>query len=285
MGIKDKSQYINLLFILPSILGVSVFILIPSIDVIRRSFLNATGLEFVGINNYETIFYNEAFLLAAMNTLKFIGVCIPILTIISLTIAVLLSSGIKASSFLKGTYLIPMAIPVASIVLIWRVLFHEQGILNGILVSINGQVRDWMNTNAAFGILVGSYIWKNTGYNVVLWMAGLTAIPRALYEAAEVDGAGSLKRFFYITLPNLKATLFTVTILAVLNSFKVFREAYLVAGDYPHDSIYLLQHLFNNWFRDLSLDKMSAAAVVTAIIIFICIMLLQKAWDTGNMKE
>ena len=81
-------------------------------------------------------------------------------------------------------------------------------------------------------------------------------------------------------MPNLKSTLYTVTVLAFLNSFKVFREAYLVAGDYPHESMYMLQHLFNNWFRDLSLDKMSAAAVVIAAVILVLILVLQRAWDS-----
>lgn len=80
-------------------------------------------------------------------------------------------------------------------------------------------------------------------------------------------------------MPNLMSTLYTITVLAFLNSFKVFREAYLVAGDYPHESMYLLQHLFNNWFRELSLDKMSAAAVVIALLILVLILGLQRSWD------
>ena len=80
-------------------------------------------------------------------------------------------------------------------------------------------------------------------------------------------------------MPNLMSTMYTITVLAFLNSFKVFREAYLVAGDYPHESMYLLQHLFNNWFRELSLDKMSAAAVVIALLILVLIIGLQRSWD------
>ena len=108
-----------------------------------------------------------------------------------------------------------------------------------------------MNSSAAFWVLVVSYLWKNMGYDIILWSAGLAAIPENLYEAAKVDGAGSLDCFFRITLPNLMPVFYTITVLSFLNSFKVFREAYLVAGDYPHDSMYLLQHVFNNWFREL----------------------------------
>ena len=100
-----------------------------------------------------------------------------------------------------------------------------------------------------------------------------------MYDAAKVDGAGEWKCFFFITLPNLLPSMFTIVVLSLLNGFKVFREAYLVAGDYPQDSMYLLQHLFNNWYRDLALDKMAAAAVVTGAVILLLILALQKAWE------
>lgn len=278
--IKSKGQFTNLLFILPSLLGVSIFVLIPFADVIRRSFQNATGHRYVALKNYITIFHNSAFLLAGKNTFKFIGVCIPLLIVCSLFIAVLLNEGIAGSNVLKSLFLVPMAIPVASIVLLWRLLFNQNGLLNGVLASFSIQGKDWMNTNAAFAILVGSYIWKNMGYNVVLWMAGITGIPETTFEAAKVDGATWWKRFIYITLPILKPTFYMITTLAFLNSFKVFREAYLVAGSYPHESIYMMQHLFNNWFMELSLDKMSAAAVVAGMMLLLCILIMQKLLDT-----
>ena len=171
-----------------------------------------------------------------------------------------------------------MAIPVASVVLLWKLLFHKKGILNGILACLSLPALDWMNTDASFYVLVASYLWRNLGYDMILWMAGLAAIPGALYEAARVDGAGEWKCFWSITLPNLLPSFFTITVLSLLNAFKVFREAYLVAGDYPQEKMYLLQHLFNNWYRELSLDKMSAAAVVTGTVILGLILLLWKTW-------
>ena len=269
----------DIAFVLPSLLGVSIFVLIPFVDVIRRSFMNAAATTFNFPDNYRMIFRNTAFQLAMKNTLRFMGICIPILLAFSLLIAVFLNSGIRGAKTLKSSYLIPMAIPVASAVLIWRLLSHANGFLSGLMHSMGRTGQDWMNTKYAFWVLVFSYIWKNLGYNIVLWMAGLTAIPDTLYEAARADGAGNLQCFIYITMPSLLPTLFTTSVLAFLNSFKVFREAYLVAGDYPHESMYMLQHLFNNWFRELSIDKMSAGAVVTALMIMVLILSLQRAWD------
>ena len=88
-----------------------------------------------------------------------------------------------------------------------------------------------------------------------------------------------MQRLFYVLLPNLKGSMYTIVVLSFLNSFKIYREAYLVAGAYPHESIYMLQHLFNNWFVNLDLDKMAAAAVVCGVVFLTGILLLQRAWD------
>jgi len=277
-SMKKHKSYKGILFIVPSFVGVLVFWLVPYMDVIRRSFFSAVTGEFTGIKNYETIFKNQAFLLAGANTLRFFGICIPILVLLSLTIAVLLTRQKKYMQGLKTMFLLPMAIPVVSVVLLWRLLFHSHGLLNHLLDILSVSSIDWMNTGASFYVLVVSYLWRNLGYDIVLWVAGITSIPEVLYEAARVDGAGEWKCFTSITLPNLLPSLFTIVVLSLLNGFKVFREAYLVAGDYPQEKMYLLQHLFNNWYRDLAVDKMSAAAVVTGTVILILILGLQRAW-------
>lgn len=276
---EKKREWKGFLFLIPSFAGVGIFWVIPFTDVIRRSFFSAVSGEFTGLRNYGTIFENQAFRLAAGNTLRFFAVCIPALVLLSLLIAVLLTRRKKGMQLLKSMFLLPMAIPVASVVLLWRVLFDRQGLLNHLfsLLSLSG--IDWMNTDASFGVLVISYLWRNLGYDVVLWVAALGAVPESLYDAAKVDGAGEWKCFFHITLPNVLPALFTIVVLSLLNGFKVFREAYLVAGDYPQDSMYLLQHLFNNWYRDLSLDRMAAAAVVTGTAILLLILALQKMWE------
>lgn len=266
-------------FVLPSLLGVLFFVLVPFVDVVRRSFSTTMGGEFVGMDNYKAIFQNDAFILAAANTVKFLAVCLPLLLALSLGLALILYAiGEKAGIF-KTAFLMPMAVPVASIVLLWRVLFANQGLVNNWITGFGGEATTWMESGSAFWVLVGSYIWKNIGYDVVLWLAGLAGINESLFEAARVDGAGSFRIFWQITLPNLLPSLYTILVLSLINAFKVFREAYLVAGNYPHSSIYMLQHLFNNWFRELSMDKLSSAAVVTALVILIMILFLRRTWE------
>ena len=266
-------------FLLPNLLGVLYFSLLPMLQVFLRSFQSAIGGKWVGIQSYLTVMNNAAFQRAVANTGKFTAVCIPLLILISLALAVLLYAIPGIGSTLRSIFLMPMAVPAASVVLGWKVIFHEQGFINGALLTLGSTGINWMGSDAAFVMLVISYLWKNLGYTIILWTAGLSAIPEGIYEAAMVDGAGRWQSFLYITLPNLRGTAYTITVMSLLNSFKVFREAWLVAGDYPHESMYLLQHLYNNWFRELDFDKIAAASVMTSAVVFLLIGLLKKAWD------
>lgn len=281
-----RSKWTGLSFLLPGFCGVAFFSLLPFMDVIRSSFVQVVSGRFCGLENYRIVLHNHAFLLAVKNTLRFLLVCLPLLLGISLVLAFLLHAWQmvfhQKLRLLKAAYLVPMAIPAASLVLLWKLMFDKHGFVNGILHLCGIHAVDWMNTGAAFFVLVFSYIWKNLGYTMVLWLAGLSSISPDLYEAAEMDGAGRMTQFFKITLPLIRPLIFTIVVLSFLNSFKVFREAYLVAGNYPQEDMYLLQHLFNNWFTDLSVDKMAAGSVLLALVITVFVLLLQKLWETNE---
>ena len=275
---KARQASISWAFLLPNLIGVLCFTLLPMIRVLVSSLQSAVGGKWVGLRNYVNVWSNSAFQLALSNTVRFVVVCIPILLVLSLAIAVALHS-LARTEYLTSAYLMPMAIPAASVVLVWKALFHENGLINAFLTDLGLESVNWMNSNAAFWMLVISYLWKNLGYTMILWMAGLGAIPRNVYEAAQVDGATGWQTFRYVTASNLRPTAYTITVLSLLNAFKVFREAWLVAGDYPHESMYLLQHLYNNWFRELDFDKISAASVMTSAVVFVLIGFLRRAWD------
>lgn len=263
-GRLERKAY---LFLLPSLAGTAVFVLLPYVDVVRRSFFEAAGGRFVAMQNYVTVAGNSAFQLASFNTLRFLVICVPLLVLVSLFCSMLIAGLKEEGTVFKTSLLVPLAIPVASIVLLWKLFFHPQGMVNQITAFFGMAGIDWINGDTAFGVLVFTYVWKNLGYDVVLWVAGLAAISDELYEAARVDGAGIVARFLYVTLPGLSKTAFLVVSLSVFNSFKVFREAYLIAGEYPHESIYMLQHLFNHWFVTLDIQKMSAASVLLLLVV------------------
>ena len=278
---SEKKNQVWIVFLLPSFLGVTVFVLIPFLDVVRRSFVTAVTQEWAGINNYRNVFENQAFRLAIHNTVRFTAVCLPLLIGLGLFLATWLSR-LRQIQLIKSLFLFPLAMPAATVVLIWRMIFSKQGLLNGFLIRLGalpeGVLPDYMGTGASFWVLVFSYVWKNLGYTMVLWLAGIFAVSDDMCEAARVDGASERQVFWRVIFPNLKSSLYTITVLSFLNSFKVFREAYLVAGSYPHEDMYLLQHLFNNWFVNLELDKMAAAAVCVGTVLFLIILLLQRLW-------
>lgn len=272
---RGRSQ--GLWFLAPSLLGVGYLVLFPTGDVLRRSFVTALSGQWVGLSNYKNVLTNEAFGLAAGNTLRFLALCLPLLLFLSLLLALVICRIPKLERF-KALYLLPMAIPAATVVLVWRLLFSRQGFVNAWL----GTYVDFMGEKTALIILVGSYVWKNLGYTIVLWLAGLKAIPLELTEAARVDGAGRIRCFFQITLPNLKGSAYTITVLSLLNAFKSFREAYLVSGAYPQQDIYLMQHLFQNWYTRLDMDKLAAGAILMALVLGALSLLLQRLWDKAG---
>ncbi len=151
-----KSQWKGFLFLAPSLAGVSLFVLLPFLDVVRRSFGEAVTGKFVGIQNYLAVFENTAFRLASWNTLRFVGICIPLLLALSLASALLLSSLQKCGErALKSIFLLPMAISVASVVLLWRLFFHSQGLFNGILNWLHlsvGELDEFPGRFRSFGI-------------------------------------------------------------------------------------------------------------------------------------
>ena len=272
---KRKEQKAAYLFLLPSLAGTAIFVLIPFADVIRRSFLKAVGNTFVGFENYRDVLMNQAFREAVLHTVKFLAVCLPLLLLFSFGTALMLCRLPAAKAFFQTVFLLPMAVPVASLVVFWKLIFHGNGLLNEALQLFEFEGKEWMSTDAAFLILVFSYIWKNLGYDIVLWIAALSGVGEEQYEAAKVSGAGSWECFRYITLPQMKAGMVMIGVLSFVNAF---REAYLIAGDYPHESIYMLQHLFNNWFTKLDIQKMSAGAVMMAAAVSVLLCLLER-WN------
>ena len=270
---RKKEARAAALFLAPSFLGIAVLVLIPFLETVRRSFYNDPGTRFLGLGNYRAVFSNAAFRLASANTGKFLLLSIPALLLISLALALMVK---PAQRGFRTGFLLPLAIPVTSVSILWQVVFADNGLANGFLQSIGADAVRFMGSSAAFWVLLFTFLWKNSGYHMILWLSGMDGIPRELYEAARLDGAGEWQQLLHITLPNLLPTVGMLTVIALINTFKVFREAWLVAGNYPHDSMYLLQHLFQNWFRNLDLGRICAGAVMMALALLGAIGILQR---------
>ena len=265
----------------PSVLGVSVFFIVPFLVVVYYSVIKSPlNPEFVFLENFQNVIGNQAFKIAVKNTADFSIVAVPLAVILSLGLALMLESRIPLKSQFRTFFLSPMMVPVASVVLIWQVLFHQNGVMNEIMLVFGLDKIDWLKSEWAIGVIVVLYLWKNLGYNMILFMAALANIPKELLEVADVEGASEMYKFFAIKLRYLSPTVLFVTILSMINSFKVFREIYLLTGEYPVERLYMLQHFMNNTFEALDYQKLSAAAVILAIVMVAIIALLFKVEDS-----
>lgn len=274
----------RLLFLLPGFSGVMLFYLLPFLEVVRRSFLRSGNSAFVGMDNYRTVFENGAFVLAVRNTLLYMAVGVPLLMGISLFLSLLLRSLLLRRK-LVSAMLLPMAVPAAVMVLTLQILIDRQGVINGVLTNVSEKIAalpvfgaiDYLNSEWALVVVVCSFLWKNTGYMVILWLAGLAALPKEVEEAAKVDGANRWQSWHYVIRPGLSGSFFTIGMLSVLQIFKSYREVWMVAGSYPQEHIYFLQHLLQNWYLKLEFDRMAALTVILSLVLLVvCLLLLRR---------
>ncbi len=270
-----RGKQISILYLLPSVAGVLLFFVLPFMIVIYYSVIdNPISNQFVFFDNFVMVFQNAAFQQAARNTMMFSLVAVPLAVILSLLLAMLLESKIPFKSQFRTFFLSPMMVPIASVVLIWQVLFHYNGMMNEILEWFGRDRIDWLNSAYAQLVIVALFLWKNLGYNMILFMSALSSIPKDILEVAVLESASPFQIFWHIKLRYMSSTLLFVTIMSLINSFKVFREIYLLKGDYPYDTMYMLQHFMNNTFGKLDYQKMSAAAIMMAIVMVIIIGIL-----------
>lgn len=268
-------------FLGPSFLGVLVFYIIPFGVVVYYSVIQGPmNHSFVGLQNYQNVLQNKAFQDAVKNTLVFTGIAVPLAVAGSLALALMLECRIPLKSQFRTFFLSPMVVPIASVILVWQVLFHYNGVVNEFLSHFGVDKIDWLKSDFCKIVIVVLFLWKNLGYFMILFMAALNNIPRSLLEVADVEGASAAHKFFKIKLRYLSPTVLFVTILSIINAFKVFREIYLLTGDYPYTGLYMMQHFMNNMFKQLDYQRLSAAAVILALamIVLIAILFAVENW-------
>ena len=275
MSERKKDTLRDMAFLSPSILGVAVFFILPFFVIVYYSLINnPIQQDFVFFDNFIALIKNSAFKTAAKNTAVFSAIAVPLAVILSFLLAQMLEARIPLKSQFRTFFLSPMMVPVASVVLIWQVMFTYNGTVNDFLGGFGIDKIDWLKSQYAQVVVIILFLWKNLGYNMILFMAALNNIPKELMEVADIEGASPAFKLRNITLRYLSPTILFVTILSLINSFKVFREVYLLTGDYPVESLYMLQHFMNNTFKSLDYQKLSAAAVLMALVMVVIIALL-----------
>lgn len=271
-----RKQHHGYYFIAPILLGFMLFYVGPFMQVIWDSLSRGSGTSqaFVWLDNYSELFLNDTFTLAFYNTLRFLGAGLPIIMALSYLLALFLKKQAERFTTLRTIFLLPYVMPVAGTVLLVDLLFSNSGILNDLLQLLGLPIVDWMQSDYAFWIALLLYLWKSTGYTVVLMLAGLLTIHPDQYDVAQVEGASRWQMFIYITTPQMWYALFISLVFSLINAFKCFREIFLVGGDHPHESVYMLQHYLHNTFQNLSYQRLSVAAVLLFLVIAVSMVLM-----------
>ena len=280
-GLEIFTKWKGLLFVLPSLLGVSIFYILPAMQSVVYCFTSGIKeRKFVGLTHFISLFNNQTYRLATSNTLFITGIALPLLCGLGIIIAILLEKNIHRYHFLQVALLIPMALPAAALMVWWHQLFD----VNGVVSHLFHYELDWLRSTYAPFIIIGMIVWKNLGYNVLILTSALITMPKEYEEAASMDGAGFWKISLHIKVPHLLPSLFFTIILSLLNCFKIYREIYLLQGDYPDSHIFLLQHFMSNNFVNLNYDLLTTSAFILYMVIFIIISVLTK-WQQAYVKS
>lgn len=257
------------LFALPSLIGMTVFFFIPAAASLYYAFTDARG-SFVGFENFADVLTNAAFNLAMTNSLAFIALSVPLNMALSFFLASLLRN-LRYRKTLVLAFMIPLVVPSGAVVFFWNSLFADNGAINAILLRAGRDTIPWLMTDWSFVIVLLIFLLRNLGFNMVLFLAGYSLIPKDYYESARMDGAGVFAMFRHISAVYLLPTTFIVFMMSIINSFRIFREIYLLYGQYPQQNVYMLQHFMNNQFLFVNMQRLSVTATVLGVVVAILV--------------
>ncbi len=277
---QTKRDMVAYSFIAPNFIGFAVFTLGPVIFAFVLAFLRWDGnnaMEFAGLGNFALMFGNKRFLAALRNTVVYCIATVPFTLAAALALAVLLNQKIRGRNFFRTVSFFPYVASLVAVAAVWNMLFSpaKSGPINMLLYNLGVAAKslpkwsadkDWV----MFTVVLFS-VWKNMGYYMVIYLAGLQGINGELYEACGLDGANTWQRFWYITLPQLRPTTFFVTIILTINCFKVYDIVYMLAGGNTgvlnESAIVLVYHIYEEAFRNWNLGYASACAMVLFLMV------------------
>lgn len=278
MKMDYKNSNYGVYFVLPAVLGIFIFIIIPILCSFALSFMDwdlLNEIKFVGFDNYKAILTEPVFKQILINTVVFaLSVTIFAVTI-PLIIADILNTKLCGAEWFKTIYFIPFITPAIVIAIVWSWIFDPN--IGGINMLLGTKLKWLFDTKWAMPILIFVSVWKLIGYNVVLFLTGFSTIPSNLYEAAKIDGANGKERFFNITLPLLKPTIYFVTLVTAISSFQVFDLIYVMTSGGPQDCTNVIVYsIYKYAFEYFDIGKSCALAYILFFVIFVLAMLQRK---------
>ncbi len=277
-SIERRQASAGRLFVLPALALIAVFFFVPVVVGLVLSLTDfdiyaigdASIARFVGLNNYAEILRNPVFWKALGNTIYFVFVSGPLMMIVSLGAALLLNAKLaRARGFFRTAYFLPVVTTIVAVSIVWRYLYHPHyGLLNFALGKFGIGPIDWLgDPHWAMPAIIVLAVWKNFGYNMLIFIAGLQAIPDSLYEAARIDGAGAWQRFRHITLPQLGPTTFFVCVITMIGYLQLFVEPYVMTGGGPlRSTTSLVLFMYEEGFRWWRMGLAASIAFILFVI-------------------
>ena len=283
--LRLRNALIGWSFILPNFIGFGLLTLVPIVVLFYMSFTNWNVFgkaDWVGLANFQRLVGDGSFRISVLNTLYYSAMHIPLTIVVSLGLALLLNNKLRGVAFFRTAAFFPYITSIVAIAVVWNLLFSpEYGPINEFLRFIGIQSPPgWLTSPEwAMPAVVIVSTWRDMGYYMILFLAGLQTVPRELHEAARVDGASVWQRFVNVTLPCLRPTMFFVTVMLTINSFKIFDLILVMTDGGPGQSTLVMsQFIYRKGFEESQFGYASAAAVV---LFFMCIIvtILQFLWN------
>ncbi len=271
---KVKNMAMAYLFLLPNLIGFLIFTLIPIVCSMGLSFMewdSANPMVFVGFENFKRLWTDDTFKISLWNTVYYSVFTVPLTMAAALGLAIILNQKIKGINIFRTIFFFPHVASLVAIAVVWNLLFHPTlGPINNILRFLGvANPPGWTSSiDWAMPVIIIVSIWKSMGYYMILYLSGLQAIPRELYEAAKVDGANSFQRFKSITLPMLTPTTFFVSIMLTIACFKVFDLVSVMTNGGPGRATNVLVfNIYNTAFINYEFGYASAISMILFIIV------------------
>lgn len=274
-GLHRERYWTAAVFLLPAAGGILLFSILPIIQAFRISFFDYSLLNpeqvFIGFSNYDRAWTDPVFRVALTNTLLYTALLVSIQTAAALVLALLLKQQVRGLAFFRSSIFLPVITSLVVISTVWKLMFNSQGFINSLLQTVGLGAQPFLaSPGQALLSLVFMGVWKDVGFYMLIFLAGLQAIPMELYESAEIDGATKARRFVWITLPLLRRATVFVIVVGTISAFKVFTPVYLMTDGGPADSTTVIVfYIFRSAFRYFQMGYASAMSFVLLGIVLI----------------
>lgn len=270
---KYYKWWVPYLFLAPACIILILFFFIPFVETFYISLLDYTkdiyNPTFVGISNYTKLFTSPIFWKTMVNTFIYLIIAVPLLIFLPLIIAVFLNQKLRFINFYRVSIYVPVIVSIVVAGIAWKWMYADNGILNYLLTTIGLNKIGWL-TDTKWSLLsvILVTVWKGLGYYMVIYLAALTTVPKELYEAADIDGAGTFKKHLAVTIPHLMPTIALVSIISAISAMKVFVEIYVMTKGGPLNSTKtIVYYIYERAFEHLDLGVASACAIILLIIV------------------